>query len=560
MTWRLSSAGAVLLLGALVLAGALVSVWRRRASTAASALGFLLLASTLWSICYAFELHGGDIPTRQLWGDLKYLGIGLLPAAWLTFMLTSTGRPPSRRLLLLLAIVPVLLLVLLSNDATHDWVRYYPPGSTVETHPVASNGPLFWPMAIYTYGLIWAGTVIFIRHLANISPVYRKQSIILVLAVLAPFVANLLYDLDIDPFGRLDLGPFLSVITGLVLVWGVFGFRLPDLVAVGRSRSFDTIGDAVLVTDHMGRVIDLNPAAGRLLGEQAGTPVGQQLERLLPAWAELPPGSDEERTVETELAGRTYDLRISPLRDRGGQVIGQILVARDVTERRWAEIDLRNTFERLRVVDEQRRHLLARLVDAQEAERKRIAGELDTEAVQSLSTALVRLRAESLSPREPGRLLEEVTQTVSTTLDHLRGLLAELRQPVFDQSGMAAAIDQYAQVIRGMGAEVEIKSHVRREIPGPTHVTAFRITQEALANVREHALASMVTVTIEESGDGLLLKVEDNGVGFDMPAGSPSPDMPGLAVMEQRARAAGGWFRVESARGEGTTVEFWLPA
>src|SRR3954469_8535966 len=273
MTWRLSSAGAILLFGAVVLAGALVAVWRRRASTAAAALGAVLISSTIWSVCYALELDGADIPTKQLWGDLKYLGIGLLPAAWLVFMLTSTGRHASRWLLVLLAVQPVVLLMLLANDATHDWVRYCPSDATVESHPVASNGVLFWPMAIYTYGLIWTGTVIFIRHLTHISRVYRTQSIVLVVSVLAPFLANLLYDLDVDPFGRLDLGPFLSVVTGLVLVWGVFGFRLPDLVAVGRSRSFDTIGDAVLVTDHIGRLVDLNPAAGGLLGGQAH-PVG----------------------------------------------------------------------------------------------------------------------------------------------------------------------------------------------------------------------------------------------------------------------------------------------
>jgi hypothetical protein len=165
MTWRLSSAGAVLLLGAVILAGTLAYVWRRRASTAASSLGFLLLSSVVWSVCYAFELHGGDIPTKQLWGDLKYLGIATLPPAWLTFMLAYTGHRPRRWFLALLAVEPLVVLVLLANSATHDLIRYYPPGATVETDPVASNGVLFWPNVIYWYGLIWTGTVIFVRHL-----------------------------------------------------------------------------------------------------------------------------------------------------------------------------------------------------------------------------------------------------------------------------------------------------------------------------------------------------------------------------------------------------------
>jgi signal transduction histidine kinase len=563
MTFRLSSAGAVLLVGAAVMVAALVYVWRRRASTAAASLGFLLLASVLWSVCYAMELHGGDIPTKQLWGDLKYLGIGLLPAAWLVFMLTFTGRRPTRGFLALLAVEPLLLLVLLANSATHDLVRYYPPGATVASHPVASNGILFWPNAIYIYALIWTGTFVFVRHLGRISHIYRGQSLLLLVSVLAPFTANVLYDLDVGPFGHLDLTPFLCVVTGLVLVWGVFGFRLPDLVPVGRSRSFDTIADAVIVTDHIGRVIDCNPAAERLLGQPIARLIGQTIDHLLPTWSALAPyPASEDHKVEAELAGRSYELHVSPLKDRHGQTIGQLLVARDITDRLWAEADLRTTLERLRNVDEQRQDLLSRLVDAQESERRRIASTLNAQAVQSLSTAVVRLRAQSLSqrPEERRRLLEEVVLPMTTALDHLRGLLAELRQPVFDQSGMAAAIDQYAQIIRGTGADVEIKSHVRREIPGPAQVTAFRVAQEALINVRRHALASMVTITIEESGDGLLVRIEDNGVGFEPPHGEPGPDTPGLHSMDQRAKAAGGWWKVDSAAGEGTTVEFWLPA
>src|SRR6266496_3698081 len=232
MTLRLSSAGAVLLVGAAVLTASLAYVWRRRANAAAASLGFLLLASVIWSVCYALELRGADLHTKQLWGDLKYLGIGLLPAAWLVFMLTFTGRRPTRRLLVLLGLEPLLLLVLLANSGTHDLVRYYPPGSTVASHPVASNGVLFWPNAIYSYALIWTGSFVFVRHLWRISHIYRGQSLLLLVSVLAPFTVNVLYGLDVGPFGHLDLTPFLCVLTGLVLVWGVFGSRLPDLVPV----------------------------------------------------------------------------------------------------------------------------------------------------------------------------------------------------------------------------------------------------------------------------------------------------------------------------------------
>jgi signal transduction histidine kinase len=267
------------------------------------------------------------------------------------------------------------------------------------------------------------------------------------------------------------------------------------------------------------------------------------------------------RATEAELAGRSYELLVSPLLDRRGRPVGQLIVARDITDRKWAEEDLRATLERLRTVDEQRRHLLARLVDAQESERRRFAGSLNSEALQSVSTALVRVRvlSRSLQVEERERWLQEVALPLTAGLDQLRGVLSELRQPVFDRSGLAAAIDEYAEAIRATGAEVEVKSQVSRDLPEETRITAFRIAQEALTNVRAHALASMVTITVEESGEGLLVRIEDNGVGFTPEQLAGEHPTPGLGSMRERAEAAGGWLRVESAPGEGATVLYWLP-
>ncbi len=84
---------------------------------------------------------------------------------------------------------------------------------------------------------------------------------------------------------------------------------------------------------------------------------------------------------------------------------------------------------------------------------------------------------------------------------------------------------------------------------------------EALTNVRKHADASMVEVLLERRGVGVVLRVRDDGAGFDL----PEPDAPaepghiGLVSMRERAEAAGGRFKVSSTPGSGTTVEFWMP-
>jgi signal transduction histidine kinase len=97
------------------------------------------------------------------------------------------------------------------------------------------------------------------------------------------------------------------------------------------------------------------------------------------------------------------------------------------------------------------------------------------------------------------------------------------------------------------------------EEPGEdVRVSFYRIAQEAIGNVRKHARATHVDVRLTSTDGGLLLRVVDDGEGFE-PAGPVPPGHLGLATLTERAELAGGWCRVESAPGEGTVVECWMP-
>jgi signal transduction histidine kinase len=97
------------------------------------------------------------------------------------------------------------------------------------------------------------------------------------------------------------------------------------------------------------------------------------------------------------------------------------------------------------------------------------------------------------------------------------------------------------------------------EPPGEIRAILFRIAQEALANVRKHADASRVDIEVSERDGGIILHVRDDGRGFDPATERPVPGHLGMSAMPERAELAGGWCRVQSAPGEGTAVECWLP-
>jgi len=109
---------------------------------------------TFWTAAYALELAGPDLETIRFWGDVKYLGILLLPPAWLTFVLHYTERRHwlTARRMALLAVVPALTVVVLANGATRELFRWYPDLEPGRDIPSAVIGPLFWVHAVYTYG------------------------------------------------------------------------------------------------------------------------------------------------------------------------------------------------------------------------------------------------------------------------------------------------------------------------------------------------------------------------------------------------------------------------
>ena len=563
--WQWTPAGVATLAATVLFAGLAAYVWRRRSGSAGAALTLVLVAVLLWAGAYAAELGATELVAKRRWGDFKYAGICLLPPAWFAFAALFSGRGHwvNRRSVALLAIEPLLVLGLLANRATHDLIRFYPASALGDADAVAQPGPLFWPHLAYCSVLLWVSLGLLVAALVRASSVYRKVSLVLIGSLLVPYVLNLLYNFDVGPFGRVDLTPFAFTGCCLVLVWGLFRFRLLDISPVARSLVFETITDAVVVLDPLRRVVDANPAAERVLGVPLADAIGRPLDEVLPEAAELAiglaarVGPAEDLVVSRGGASRRYESTAVPMPDRQGSPIGWLVVLRDVTERH-------RTQRRLRRVDEQRRFLLERLVTSQEEERRELAGDIHDDAIQAMVAVTLELQVLGGRLRDPAahELLERLKATATDSVGRLRQLVFELRPPLLDQVGLAAALEQYAKRASELaGFSVQVSDEVAGELPAELRVLAYRIVQEALANVRAHAKASRVAIRLEEVDGGVLVRVSDDGVGF-LPGVLERQQRRGhlgLVSMREQAAMAGGWCRVASAPGMGTTVELWLP-
>jgi PAS domain S-box-containing protein len=563
--WQWTGVGVAMLATTAVFVAMAAYVWRRRGGSAGAALALVLVALLLWAGAYTAELVATDLRAISRWGDLKYVGIVLLPPAWFAFAALFAGRGSwvNGRNLALLAIHPVVVLVLLANAATHDLIRWYPPEAAADPDAVAEVGPLFWPHLVYSGLVMWGSLALMLAALVRASRVYRRVGTILTVSLVVPYAYNLLYNLDVGPFGRVDLTPFLLIGACLVLVWGLFRFRLLGIRPVARGLVFETISEAVVVLDPLRRVVDANPPAERLLGRPLADAVGHPLGELLPEAADAvrdPPttgnGLPEELVVTREGTTRRYEPTVVAMPDRHGPPIGWLMVLRDVTEHH-------RTLRSLRRLDEQRRSLLERVVTGQEAERRQVAGDIHDDAIQAMVAVTLQLQALGGRLRDPRsvELLERLAATATESVGRLRQLVFELRPPLLDEVGLAAAISQYARRAGELaGFVVQVSDESAGELPDELRVVAYRIVQEALANVRAHARAGRVAVRLEEVDNGVLARVSDDGVGFlpGVAERRPAGHL-GLISMREQAAMAGGWCRVSSAPGMGTTVEVWLP-
>jgi PAS domain S-box-containing protein len=518
-------------------------VWRHRRASAGASLTVVLAAAGWWGFAYALELAATNLPTKLLWGDAKWLGVALLPPAWFAFTMQYTRRDRwvNRPVMAALAVPPVAVIVLLANPATHDLVRYYPPSAADgPSRAIAQVGPLFWPFLVYADLVVWGCTALFVWTLLRLSRLYWRQSVLLIVTLLLPILANLLHNLNVGPFGQVELTPFLLVLTGAVLVWGVFRFRLLDLAPIARSQIFQLMQDAVVVLDPYGRVVDANLAAERLLGQPAGHVVGQPLAQLVPGWATALSraggasiSSDNSRE-EAIIAGRGYELTVSALPDRQGQPTGELLIARDVSQRRQAERDLRDSLAR------------------EQAATERLSAALRREhaAAEQLSDALERERTASQHLRELDEMKDAFLQAVSH----------DLRTPLTSVLGIAATLDRGHQQL----AVSEVRDLLGRLAANARKLGRLltnlldleRLTQGNLDPDRQRVdLGELVSRIVKDAGPELvgtrLISVETAPVLIAVDAPKVERIVENLLANAARHTPAGTpvWVRVQAAAG-----------
>ncbi|MFG2190899.1 GAF domain-containing sensor histidine kinase [Streptomyces sp. NPDC048639] len=197
-------------------------------------------------------------------------------------------------------------------------------------------------------------------------------------------------------------------------------------------------------------------------------------------------------------------------------------------------------------------------------ERARLAHELHDAVSQKLfSLRLTAQAAAALVDRDPARAkgeMQQVAGLAAEAADELRAAVVELRPAALDEDGLVATLRTQIQVLdRAHTAEVTFSSQNVRALPAAQEEAVLRVAQEALHNALRHSGAARVGVSLVRCGQGAVLRIEDDGQGFDPSAVRRAGRHLGLVSMRDRASGVGGALTVESAPGKGTLIEMEVP-
>jgi PAS domain S-box-containing protein len=262
--------------------------------------------------------------------------------------------------------------------------------------------------------------------------------------------------------------------------------------------------------------------------------------------------------VDIEVKGRFLVASAVPLRNGHGEVWAGMLVAEDVTDRRAME-------EALRLSEERRDDALATMVRLQEEERAKLASDLHDDTIQALTAALIALDRAARDPLEAERrdALTKARAVLAEATERTRRMTFNLRPQLLDAEGLAGAIPE---LVDQAATEGEFETATTVAIGRQSDIIeslVYGVIREALSNVRLHARASNVTVTVRETDAVISGEIEDDGEGFDVEAALARARLThhiGLAMTREKVRLAGGDLTIDSNHGEGTRIQFTLPA
>lgn len=341
MVFKFSLSGIILFASTILYVFIALLVLIRRVKPGGSTFSLLLFSLAAWSLAAALEDGSMDYAFKYSCSKVSYLGIASSPALLLMFVVdySRNSHYLTRRNLFFLWLIPVISLLMAFTNERHLllWSSVVlSPGTNGEIL-VYNHGIYFWVHVAFSYVCLLSASYLLVHSAYLFSKKVRSQVYILFIAVLIPWIGNIIYISGSSPIEGLDLTPISFAVTVILMAWSIFRLQLFGIIPVARDLVIETTGDGILVLDNENRILDINAAAHHLLFTDNTAVIGRNLHEELQSnprvFAALT--SISQGRVEIELKApqnKILDVNVTPLSDQNNQANGRILVLRDITE------------------------------------------------------------------------------------------------------------------------------------------------------------------------------------------------------------------------------------
>lgn len=326
----------------------IVYAWKNRTVHGARYFLYTLILIAFWIITQALELSALELETKIFWANLQYIPVMLTPVTFLFLSLQFTRHEhfllQRRWVAVVLILIPVALNILLWTNAVHGLVRQNVYLDTSGAFPVVAKtfGPIFWVFAVYNFSVAFLTLLILAQALQEKISLYREQVQFLFIGLLVPVMSLAIHVTGLNPF-PMDTTPAVFGVMGLITSWGIFRYRLFDIVPFARSLVIQEMKTGMLVVDNLGRIVDINPAAKKALNVPLDQIHGLPCQSVLPCWPEMFRAYRKEGIETRELhvnndgLDNCYELSLTKLSDSSDKIMGWLIQIYNITERKTAE-------------------------------------------------------------------------------------------------------------------------------------------------------------------------------------------------------------------------------
>lgn len=474
---------------------------KREVSTRVKLFEAVMASASFWSFAYLLQVLS-VWPSPAFWLKFKYMGIVVLPVAWLSFALEYVGKKKwvSRRNVFVLSLIPILTLVSAWTNNMHHFfwketiTEYLGPFLTTDGVP----GFLFWLHSAYSYTLLIGGSLLILWNLAKSERIYFKQALILSIGILVPLIGNVGYLAGFISSNNFDITPLLFPFTIVAFTWALSQYGFMDLVPIARGIVFDRIKDSIFVLDDENKILSANTSAKNITADyfsfsQSDDLIGKQVEEIFSNEPELVDNLKLENEARIEIKvgddGRNFDVKIDTIKDDSERLIGRVLLFRDITEleelkeNEFLHSILRHDLrDRLQV--SQGYHQLLQETELTENQKELL--EKDMRAVN-----------------RGVNLIEKIKKIVSA------GKRMEKR-PIEIDVVWKEVIKDYKRMAEEKETEIEFEE---TQLKAEADFLLYDLFSQLLSNSLKHSAGDRVKISGKETDGEVISKIEDNGKG-----------------------------------------------